>query len=401
MLTKKRGIGIKILHTVENYFPSVGGMQEVVKRLSELMVKMGHSVTVATSFNRDRTAEDINGVKIANFNLKGNMVHRITGDIDGYRKFVVESNFDIMTNFAAQQWATDALLPIMDQVKKIKKVFVPTGFSGLYLPEYQTYFESMKSWFKMYDASVFLSDNYRDVNFARAGGVNNLVLIPNGASAEEFESSSVLDIRSKLGIPIDNFLILHVGSHTSSKGHREAIKIFKEAEIKNSTFLLIGNILGNGGCAKKCEFQKSVFNISRRHRVNQQRIIIAALSREETVAAYKSADLFLFPSNIECSPIVLFECMASKTPFLTTDVGNALEIIDWSGAGIALPTIKDSKEFSRAEIKSSARILENIYYDKNKRNEMANNGYLAWQEKFTWEKIARSYEELYLSLLRG
>jgi L-malate glycosyltransferase len=51
----------------------------------------------------------------------------------------------------------------------------------------------------------------------------------------------------------------------------------------------------------------------------------------ETVAAYQAADLFLFPSDIERSPVVLFEAMASRTPFLTTAVGNAEEIFGWSG----------------------------------------------------------------------
>ncbi|MFH1005826.1 MAG: hypothetical protein V1781_10125 [Bacteroidota bacterium] len=45
---------MKILHTVESYYPSVGGMQEVVKQISEQLVKMGHSVTVATGFHVDR-----------------------------------------------------------------------------------------------------------------------------------------------------------------------------------------------------------------------------------------------------------------------------------------------------------------------------------------------------------
>ena len=40
---------MKILHTVELYHPSQGGMQEVVKQISERLVKLGHEVTVATT----------------------------------------------------------------------------------------------------------------------------------------------------------------------------------------------------------------------------------------------------------------------------------------------------------------------------------------------------------------
>ena len=55
---------MKILHTVEFYHPSIGGMQEVVKQLSERLVLLGHDVTVATTKMSERKESCINGVKI-------------------------------------------------------------------------------------------------------------------------------------------------------------------------------------------------------------------------------------------------------------------------------------------------------------------------------------------------
>ena len=65
------------------------------------------------------------------------------------------------------------------------------------------------------------------------------------------------------------------------------------------------------------------------------------MDRVLTVNAFKQANLFLFPSLIECSPIVLFEAMASSTPFLVSDVGNSKEIVKWTGGGELLPTTVD------------------------------------------------------------
>ncbi len=392
---------MKILHTVEFYHPSVGGMQEVVKQLSERLVKLGHDVTVATTKLPERTGNIINGAKIAEFSISGNAVRGLNGDIETYREFLLNSDFDIITNFAAQQWATDIALPILDLVKA-KKVFVPTGFSGLYMPEYREYFESMKTWLKKYDMNVFLSDNYRDVNFARECGVENKTLIPNGAGADEFLPGPEVDIRQVLDIPADHFLILHVGSHTGLKGHAEAIKIFAQADIRNSTFLLIGNTFGGSGCTRECGSTAETFNSSTSARLRNKRIIVTELSRTETVCAYHAADLFLFPSNIECSPLVLFEAMASRTPFLTTDVGNSREIISWSGSGLLLPTVLECTEYvySRAEIAGSVQMLENIYNNPVARESMKNLGFKAWLERFTWEKITKDYERLYLNLLK-
>ena len=138
---------MKILHTVETYFPDTGGMVEVVKQISERLVRLGHQVTVATSKNLQRKKKMINGVHIVEFDITGNLVMGLKGEVKKYGEFLLNSKFDIITNFAAQQWATDIMLPLLDQIKA-KKVNVPTGFSGLYLPRYKEYFENMKKWMK-------------------------------------------------------------------------------------------------------------------------------------------------------------------------------------------------------------------------------------------------------------
>ncbi len=388
---------MRILHTVELYSPSVGGIQEVVKQISERLVKLGHDITVATSKLPNRKSNRIKGVNIKEFDISGNLVRGIEGEKEKYKKYLINSEFDIITNFAAQQWASDIMLTIVDKIHA-KKVFVPTGFSGLYLPEYKIYFKEMKKYMKKYDANVFLSNNYRDINFARNNNVKNIILIPNGASEEEFLKDTDIDIRDKLKIPRNNFLLLHVGSHTTVKGHSEAIEIFNRAKINNCTFLMIANETTKG-CKKKCRLKKIFSNLKFSFSNINKNIIITSLPRKETVAAYKEADLFLFPSNIECSPIVLFECMASKTPFITTDVGNSSEIIEWSGSGQLLPTTKIKDGYSIAKIDDSVKIFEELFLNKNKRKKMADKGYKAWTENFKWGKIAEKYEGLYNSLL--
>ena len=387
---------MKILHTVEFYHPSQGGMQEVVKQISERLVKLGHEVTIATTKLSERKNKIINGVTIEEFAIEGNMVRGLKGETEKYKEFLINSDFDIITNFAAQQWASDLAFDILDKIKA-KKVFVPTGFSGFYLPEHKDYFKKMKDWMNEYDMNIFLSNDYRDINFARKNNIKKIKLIPNGASEEEFLRQNNKDIKRKLNISKSHFLILHVGSHTGLKGHREAIQIFEKAKITNTTFLIIGNSFG-GGCTKYCFIKEKLFNLSTRRFSDKKRLIVASLSREETLNAYKQADLFLFPSNIECSPIVLFECMASKTPFLTADIGNAKEIISWSKSGLLLPTVKDKNGYSSAKVNESAILLENILANSKRRDLMGKIGFNIWKTKFTWEKITKGYDDLYRKL---
>lgn len=388
---------MKILHTVEFYYPSVGGTQIVVKQLSERLVRLGHMVTVATTYLPERKGAKHNGVKIEEFRVSGNIATGMRGEVERYQKFISDSSFDIITNFAAQQWATDAIITQLDSLHA-KKILVPTGFSGLNSSSFKDYYSLMKRWMKEYDMNVFLSNDYRDIRFARENGVTNTTFIPNGASEDEFITQSSSDIRSKLGIPAEHFLVLHVGSHTGIKGHSETVEIFTRARIKNTTLLIVANDFG-GGCASSCKRKQLLCNLRYKMSSSGKRLIVTTLSRQDTVAAYLEADLFLFPSNIECSPLVLFECMASRTPFLTTVVGNALEIISWSKGGMALPTYIDARGYSKAELDGSTIMFEELCADWEKRLMMREEGYRAWQQQFTWGKIAKDYEGLYKKMM--
>jgi L-malate glycosyltransferase len=405
---------MKILHTVESYLPSRHGMQEVVTQLSERLVSMGHEVTVATSFDENRKSTIINGVKIADFKISGNFVSGIRGEIGLYKDFLNSGNFDIITNFAAQQWATDLMLPVLKEINA-KKVFVPTGFSALNLPAYKSYFEKMKSWMKEYDANIFLAESYRDINFAKANAVETIEIIPNGANELEFKNTPAVDIRKLVGVSPGTNLILTVGSHTGFKGHAEAMKIFNEAAIDNSLLLLVGNGVNNRtpiinftkeiinlvglkrtNCSIRCKVNAAKFNASSGNRS----IAVKEFDRNTTINAFRQADLFLFPSLIECSPIVLFEALAGSTPFLVSDVGNAKEIVEWTNGGKLLPTIFDKDGFSRVKIKESATMIKALLKNKREMENLARVGNEAFLEKFTWSKIARRYENLYLQLLR-
>jgi len=415
---------LKILHTVESYLPAANGMSEVVRQLSERLAAAGHEVTVATGVAAGRNGIDLHGVRVVEFDISGNAVSGFRGDVASYRQFLLEGRFDVMTNFAAQQWATDLALPLLPSIAG-KKVFVPTGFSALFSKSYREYFDKMPDFMRRYDVNVFLSDCYRDISFAREHGIATTTLIPNGAAADEFLAPP-FDIREKLGLPPEHFLVLHVGSHTWLKGHEEAMEIFSRAELSDATLVVVGNESA-GGCGACCHRRARLLNGSAGFRKDRKRIVVTELSRPKTVAAYHAADLFLFPSNIECSPIVLFECMASRTPFLVTEVGNSAEIIGWSGgAGMLLPSeppsflprhgslservrqklrimLGEADDFQpvRAELRGSAALLSELYRDPDRRQEMAACGFQAWLKGFTWEEVARQYESLYLNLVKG
>ena len=128
----------------------------MVRHLSERMVKAGHDVTVATSRLPERESLMHNGVKIVEFAVSGNTVRGIKGEKKKYQDFLRANKFDVVMNYAAQQWTVDAFNEIIDEISAVK-VLVPCGYSALYDPAYGTYFEHMPDILNKYDVSVYLS----------------------------------------------------------------------------------------------------------------------------------------------------------------------------------------------------------------------------------------------------
>lgn len=402
-------------------------MSEVVRQISERLAARGHEVIVATGSHPAREGDVISGVRVESFSVSGKAALGITGESSRYQAFLREAKADVIVNYAAQQWATDLALPLLPELQA-KTVFVPTGFSALGDSLFHSYFEKMRDWMRQYDACVFLSDDYRDINFARSAGVDKCAIIPNAAAADEFERPRDESFRRRLGIPDEDFLIIHVAGYLSvAKGQIEAVRIFGESGVRNATLLLICGEFSEGllsGLYPR-KLARGLWQLLRgrglsgfvpawqialrkwlQRKVNRdahRQILTASLSREDTVSAFLDADLLLFPSWIECSPLVLFEAAAAGTPFLVTDVGNSAEIIRWTGGGRLLPGVrKNDREGSIvADVPGGAALLTEMWKDEERRDEMGAKAKKAWQEHFQWEKIADRYEELYTALVNG
>ncbi len=390
---------MKILHTVEFYSPSVGGAQEVVKQLSEHLVMLGHDVTVATTKLPNRKKTIINGVKIREFDISGNDFRGYKGiDQKKYQKFLINGHFDVIMNYAAQEWTADLVFPILSKIKA-KKIFVPCGYSGLYDPSYHDYFAKLPAILRQYDRCVYLSEDYRDINFAKELKLKNSVIIPNGADEREFAQLNprgAAAFRARWGIKPDEKLFLTVSTHTGFKGHSETIEAFQRANVSNAVLMIVGDTNKKSSCYGECVRKSWINNhLTPSSLARHKRIMIVNLSRHETILAFQAADLFVFLSNIECSPLVLFESAASGTPFIASSAGNASEIADWTGAGMITTSRQLQNGFTEININDTTRLIEKLASDQGLCDRLGDSGRRAWESHYTWDKLTRQYLTIY------
>lgn len=426
---------MKILCCVEFYYPSLGGAQEVVRQLAERLVSRGHAVTVATSQIASRSFKAHKGVRIVEFAVSGNFVRGLEGDAESYREFLKSSDFDIVLFYAAQQWTFDAAWLVMESISA-RKVLVPCGYSGLFEPAYKEYFSLLPDVLHQMAAVVYHAESYRDVEFGRVSGVKHAVVIPNGADLEEFSVPREHDFRSELSIPDSALLFLTVGTLTGLKGHLELAQAFSQADFggRDAVLILNGNTPKHQG--RRVGSLVQLFLLVKRYgvryavthgtkmflrsvgirvgnissiqdwvrRINQEksskkRAIVTDLPRHQLVQAYLNSDLFVFASNVEYSPLVLFEACAAQLPFLSVSVGNSVEIATWTGGGEVCPAETDGRGYTKVSPNELARRMEALIADSERRSEMGRCGRLAIKERYNWNLLVQEYEALFMRVI--
>jgi len=306
----------KILFTVHDFYPVCGGAGEVVYRLAKRFAKAGYETTVATQDSPFRSANEVDGIKIAPFKINGNKVKGYQGktsEIKRYLDFVINSNFDTIVNYAAQNWCSDL---VFENIPKIKapKILVPCGYSHLKDPRYFFYFRWLPKILKEYDSLVYLTRITQDFEYHQKHQLGNFVIIPNGADEEEFLGPPTVNVKEKYRIKTP-YLAICVANYFFLKGQDFVIAAFNKLTRNDITLVFIGQQKNN-----------LYYNIIKWIARNNNRILfLENIQREETISFFKAADFFLFGSRLECSPLVMFESFAAQTLFITRDVGNVLD----------------------------------------------------------------------------
>ena len=420
---------IKLLICCESYYPSIGGVQIVLQQVAERLAKRGHDITIATSKLATRKSSIINGVRIVEFDVSGNVVRGLRGEIKKYSRFVLEQNYDVLLIKAAQNWAFDALINNLRDITK-RKVFIPCGFSGLYYPYFKDYYIMMQDALREFDQLIFYAEDYRDINFAKDNNISQYSVIPNGASEIEFSVKRNSSFRQRLGVSDDEILLLTVGTFTGGKGHLEVASAFKLAKFdKPVTLILNGNqpdkkskysflqlakeYLKMGPLSMLKRIYRNILvltgvkkvikaldwnDVAKEVNNNEpnKNILITNLKRNDLVQCFLNSDLFVFASNIEYSPLVLYESAAAGLPFISVPVGNAREIAEWTGGGVICEAPSDKNGRTTVDPVTLASEIQSLLNNGKLLNKLSKDGKANWKNKFTWDKISSEYEKVLL-----
>jgi glycosyltransferase involved in cell wall biosynthesis len=80
-------------------------------------------------------------------------------------------------------------------------------------------------------------------------------------------------------------------------------------------------------------------------------------------------------------------------------VGNSSEIAQWTGAGVVCPSSVDNMGYTQVNDEVLGVAMSELMTQQDLLEHLGQSGRRNWAEKFTWEKIATQYEQLFKRLL--
>lgn len=191
------------------------------------------------------------------------------------------------------------------------------------------------------------------------------------------DDSRLLEVKKKYNLP-DKF-IFHLGTIEPRKNLIGVVRAY-DYLIANTLELADYKLIIAGGSGwKNKAIYEAINSVERSSNIRH----IGFMDKEDKVYVYNLASVFVYPSHYEGFGFPPLEAMASGTPVITSSVSSLPEI---AGRGAVLVNPNNFQE-----IAESIRL---VLSNNKLKNELVSNG-LAQAAKFSWQKTAASYLDLF------
>ncbi|GIV96211.1 MAG: 1,2-diacylglycerol 3-glucosyltransferase [Herpetosiphonaceae bacterium] len=376
---------------LDNEFPPLGGGTGVVnyhilKELAgypEIWVDLVTSSRSRDSYEQEDFAERIKIYKVPVDNR--NIHHSTNHELLRYcsrglrlsRKLLKERHYDLSFAFAGvPAGAISYILYITAHLPYIVSLQGPDvpGFEARYNYLYPFLRPILRIiWGK---ASVVTAISRKHEQLARQTMPDlNIPIIYNGVETDVF-----IPAETRSG-PIN---VLCVGRLIERKGQHHLLRAFARLQQQLPNHLLVLTLVGTG------DFEPTLKHLAYDLGIIDSVHFTGFVSREEMPALYRSADIFVLPSQNEGMSIALLEALASGLPVVVTDTGGTDELVTPGINGLVV---------GWADVEALVAALQKLIEDENLRRRM---GTASRQValRFSWRNITEQYVDLMARSIR-
>ena len=368
---------MKIVHVAPFYAPVIGGVEEVVKRVSEHMVRRGYDVYVVT-YNRLRHGdvgslpryEIINGVHVVR--LRSDFIWSHGSYSSELPVVIRELKPDVVHVHAWRH-------PHIFQIARLKSSLKFKAFLHGHAPFHRFSQLDIVSWFYHHLVDLFnvkflnLYDIYIALTPYEAEKISYLgfdrdrvVVIPNGVEEDKCNINNAVR---------NEYQILYLGRISRSKNLKLLIKSMEyvNKEVKDPELVLAGP---DEGMIKDLTVYAKEKNLKIRY--------LGVVSEDEKHKLYLQSYVHALPSLYEPFGITLLEAARHGLPSIITGFGGQQYV--------APPDI--ASFWAKPTPKGFAEGLIKLLTDKSLWKKLSENA-VKWSKNFLWDMILLRYEELY------
>ena len=227
-------------------------------------------------------------------------------------------------------------------------------------------------------------------------------VIHNGIDPDEYRPRPAPETLRRLGIDPDVPMVLFVGRITRQKGILHLVRAIRYLTPGTQIVLCAG---APDTEAISAEMTALVAEVKR----DSQASIIwipEMVPKDDVIALYSHAALFVCPSVYEPFGIINLEAMACETPVVAAAVGGIPEIVVPGETGLLVPFTAEGRgsaepanpdSFSRA----LAAAINELMAEPDRRAAMGRAGRARVLAQFSWQSIARQTLAFYRELTAG
>jgi len=253
-----------------------------------------------------------------------------------------------------------------------------------------------KTAIEMADAVIAVSESTK-VDVLRLFDVDpaRVHVIHNGIDLAEYDQRRDEAVLRRHGIDPDIPYVLFVGRITRQKGIVHLVRALRHLDPGFQIVLCAGA----PDTPEIAQEMKSAVDVAKAGRVGII-WIEEMVPKDEIIALYSGAELFVCPSIYEPFGIINLEAMACGTPVVASAVGGIPEVVVHGETGLLVPVEQmteapfeplDADKFAR----ELAAAINELMRDEPRRRKMAEAARCRVEEHFSWTAIAKKTADLY------
>ena len=205
--------------------------------------------------------------------------------------------------------------------------------------------------------------------------------VPTGYGIEMGDSSQIDVLRSTLGIPVGQKVILSVGRLSREKDQVSLVEAISELRGSFSPYLVI---LGEGPEHKTILEKTRLLGLTDK--------VILTGQQDDIGPFYSLADVVVISSRSEGSPNVLLEALAAGVPLVATSVGGIPEMVRNGEHALLVP---------HGDPKQMANSIARIFAETDVARSLIENGRKLVQTRFSPAERVRTLAGMYRHILQS